>query len=445
MKNLSLWVMTLALLILGSCKSDNSGIEDLLKTVPSSAAAVVGIDLQEIIKDAGCSLKNNEIVPGKDMEQLIAKMSSTGKKDLMLLFNGNTGIAPEAAVIFYDAGRLFLTFNLYDSAKFKSFSESQSGEKFYEENGIQLLNNKIALKGDQVWVCLSDNRRIDPDGIANYASLSESRSFLSTDMAKIILEKEDDIVGWGDFSALVSNLSNRSSSTMVSLAAGLLFEDVEAVSFSWDFNKGEADFELKFLNSKGKPAKYLLPADKININTVKKLGGSCDVLAALTLSPKTFEKFEKLGSAFGGQLFGNMKDAFKNIDGTIAVAMSENPDDINGIITTTGPVSSDVKSLLTQQGRNISEDGKFILFSKGTPSGALSVDAQASLLKDYCMGAVLQPQMITRSAEVNSQVASNFSWLTIGFQPDDGGIELKVELKAVDTNQNILITFLKSL
>lgn len=445
MKKLSFWVLSLTLVLLSACKSDRSDLSDLLKTVPSSAAAVIGIHIEDLLEDAGCKIDDNKIKPGKELTPFIDKMSESDKKDLQVLLDGDTGISLESAVIFYDSGRSLLTFFLYDNNKFKEFVEKQSGDSFREESGVQLMNN-IAYKGNQAWVCLSSYRRIDPDGIASYASLSESQSYLQNKLAHIILESDEDIVGCGDFSALVSNAFDRSTSTMVSLFKGLLFDDVDALAFNMDFEKGEAEFELSFLNDKGKPAKYLLPAEKIDLNTVKMLGGTCNSLVALTVTPKTIDKLDKLGSAFGGGIFGKLTETLKNIDGTIAIASSgEKFSDVNGIVTTSGDVSSDVKSFISQASDTMAEEGKYLKFSKGEVSGSLSVDNVAGLLKDYCMGAVLDIKSVDGMFGMDPKVAASFSTVTIGLKPDDGGVKLKTEIKAVDQKENILISLLKAL
>lgn len=444
MKKLSLWVLSLTLILLTGCKSDRNDLSDLLKTVPSSAAAVIGIHFDDLVEDAGCKIENNQIKPGKELLPLIERMSQGNKKDLQVFLDGDTGISLESAVMFYDAGRTFLTFYLYDNKKFKDFVEKESGATFQEEAGVQLINN-VAYKGNQAWVCLSSYRRIDPDGIAAYADLSESQSYLQNKLAKIILESDEDIVGCGSFNALISNILDRGQATGVSLFSGLLFDDVDALAFNMDFEKGEAEFELSFLNEQGKPAKYLLPAKKIDIKTVKMLEGTCNSLLALTVTPKTFEKLEKLGSAFGGGFFGKLTDSFKNIDGTIAVASSgDDLQNSNGIITTTGEVSADAKSIISNASETMKEEGDYIRFSKGQVSGALSIDNVAELLKDYCLGAVFDMKSVEGKIGFDPKVAASFSTVTVGLKPDDGGVKLKAEVKAVDQKENILVSLFKA-
>ena len=214
----------------------------LLKTVPSSAAGVVGIHLKSLAEDAGCKVNDNEIKPGKEVLALMEKMSDNEKGQLLNLLNGGAGIQPDAAVVFFDANRTFLTLSLYDVVKFKDFVKKDKMDDFSDEgSGVQVCNN-IAIKGNQAWICLSSTKRIDPDAIAAYASLSESQSFLNTDMSKIILEEDADIVGWSKFNNILSNLMSRSERTKAAMAAGLLFEDVDAVSFEIDFEKGELEF-----------------------------------------------------------------------------------------------------------------------------------------------------------------------------------------------------------
>lgn len=120
MKKLTLWVICVTLIMLAGCKSDRPDMSGLLKTVPSSAGAVVGVNLKSLAEDAGCKISGNEIKPGKEVEALLEKIDNKDRSELVGLFAGESGIVPQYAIVFEDANRMFLTLSLYDVDKFKS-------------------------------------------------------------------------------------------------------------------------------------------------------------------------------------------------------------------------------------------------------------------------------------------------------------------------------------
>lgn len=232
---------------------------------------------------------------------------------------------------------------------------------------------------------------------------------------------------------------------MVNLGMGFLFEGAESVEFSLDFDKGEVEAELTVLNEKGKPAKYQLPADKINVSTLQSIGGSCDAMMAFTLTPKLIKKFDQVGQAFGGALFGNLSEMFKNVDGTVGIVSSGTRYDqaFSGVVTTKGEVSNDFKNMVSNFAGNISEDGKFLRFSKGNVSGDLSAEECAEELKGCCMGIIYGTSNDAFGDVVPD--TKGFKWFLMKLKPESGGIEFKIEAKTVDPKENALICILKNM
>lgn len=303
----------------------------------------------------------------------------------------------------------------------------------------------IAVKGNQAWICLSSAKRIDPDAIIGYSGLSKSQSFLNTDMAKVILESENDIVGWGNFNTVMSNILTRQNMSILSIASGFLFEDVDALQFTMDFKKGEMEASAFFLDENGDPAKYLLPAEKINGKALKELGGSCDMLVAFTITPKLVQKIEKLGTALGGGFFGDLKEVLKNIDGTVAFATSSGNSDYNGLLTTSGPVSDDLKRLFSQNDIPTKEDGDYLRFSKGNVTGGITLDDCAALLKGYTIGLVADFQGMKKAATDYASLPSSMSTVVVGFAPESGSLKLNLELKTADEKENFLLSAIKAM
>lgn len=444
MKKLNLLFIAISMLLLTGCKTETPDLSGLLRTVPSSAAAVAGVNIRSIAEDLGCKVSDNEIKPGNEVKEFIENMKDSDKAVLLSLLAGDSGIMPECAVLFIDTNRTFITLSLYDSTKFKDFVKQRKGGDFISQNdGVEILQN-IAIKDNQAWFCLSSAKPIDPNAIAAYSSLSQSQSFLNTDMAEPILEADSDIIGWGNFNMLLSILVDRSDLSMASIASGLLFEGIEAVEFDVDFKKGEMEAEVIPLNGKGKPSKYLLPAEKIDINTLKEIKGNCYGLLAFTITPKLIQKIEKVGSALGGSLFGELQDVFENIDGTVGVAKGETISDFKGIASTKGKVSSDLRNLLSMFADKVTQENNRLFFSTGDVSGTMAVENVAEELKGYTIGFVADMQTFNSLSRSNQGIPSAFSKVIFGLEPDSGSLKANIEIKTVNENENFLMAIIKN-
>ena len=437
-------LLIFSLVALNSCKKERSDLSGLLGTVPSSASGVIGIHVKSLLEDIGCQVKGNEVKPGKELDELLKNAASNRLANFLTLFDGSAGIVPDCAVIFFASNRTFLTFPLYDVATFCKTVEEQQGVSFTDAGaGVRLCGN-IAVKGAQAWLCLTPLKTIDPDDISFYAGLTESQSFLNTDLAKDIVDSDDDIVGWGQFKSLLQGTLSRSDLTYFNLLSGFIFEDATAVSFSLDFEKGELEGEALILNDKGKAAKYLLPSEKVNVETLKQLGGSADALLALTITPKLVEKISKIGTAIGGSLFDNLTGIFKNIDGTIGIAISGQgtSDAVAGVITTKGDVSQDLRDMISSQIGPVQEQGNLLTFSNSPVSGSLQISELAEMLKGSCIGFATGMQFI--NANSKTAMPSSFKSMAVKLEPEGKGLELKFEVKGTDPKENILYTILKA-
>ena len=445
MKKLGFILMTLVLLVFNSCKKDTVDVTDLLKTVPSSAGGVMVFNLENMLEKAGCKIKDHEIIPGPELEALINQGSATSQQDIKVLFDGSTGIETKGAVIFYDSNRVFLTVLLHDENKFCQFVEKQSGASFSDEgNGLKVLGN-TAVKGGQAWILLSRGRRIDPDGINSYAKLATSQSFLVTPMGEELLVSEDDIRGWALLDTFTDEFMNRQNRSMVTLGLGFLFDKAESLKFSIEFEKGEYEIEAIPLDSKFKPAKYKLPSEKVNVDLLKSLGTTCDGLMAFTVTPKLVDKIDELSRAFGGALFGDLKETLKNINGTVGVITS-GAIDINmnscALIETKGDLSQSLKSYLSEYVGNLSVEGNVVRVQKGEVSGNLDVATCAEELKGACMGMVIDQSEIQSLGGISTE---NFSSIIFKMEPKSGSVEFKIDGKTRNPDENAILSVIKAL
>lgn len=438
-------ISIIMMLSFASCKEEPVDMTGLLSTVPASTSGVVCIDLQSILKDLGCKINGKKIEAGKELSKIISSMEENEKSFVLKMFDGYSGISPECTVIFYDSNRCFLTVSLADVEGFCSFIENETGSTFSDAgNGVRLCAN-VAVKGAQAWLCISSNKRIDADAIVAYSSLKRSQSFLNTGMASRFTDTDDAITGWGSINTILSGIMDRGNLSMLNIGLNLFFEESSDLCFSVNFEKGKLEAEAILLNESGKPAKYLLPSEKINISTIENLGESCDALFAMTVTPKLVDKIEKIVSTFSPSFSGLLK----NVDGTVSVIFS-NPlsggfGNIKGVIPTKGEVSQELKNFVTTGIAPVTDDGKYLTFSKGEVSGKLSVKECASFIKGSCLGFVADLESLTILDDGIPSTVAQFSNIAFTMSPESGGIEFEIILTGSNQNENILLTCLKAL
>lgn len=443
-KTTLLSLLALLIICFNSCKKETVDVTHLLSTIPSSTSGVIVFNMEEMLKDAGCKVKGHEITPGPEVTAMLNKTGAIKSSDFKMLFDGDTGIEPKGAAIFYDSNRAFLTFALYDVNKFTQYVEQKKGDSFTNENGVKVCGN-VAVKDAQAWVLLTGGKKIDPDAIHSYASLSDNQSFLVTPMGEKLLVSEDDIRGWAMINVFTNELLSRGNRNMVSLGLGIFFEDAESVRFSVEFSKGELEMEAQVLNSKGKPAKYLLPSEKVDTKVLEALGSNCDAMMAFTLNQKLIKKFQQLGTSFGGAMFGDLGNMFKNVEGTVGLigCSSDGEESFQGIVETKGEVNQELRNTISRFLAPVSQDGKYLRFSKGEVNGNLPVAECADQLKGSCLGFVFDARAWDTSGYGDVPVA--FKYMAVAFKPESGSLELEVELKTADPSENALITCLKTM
>ena len=435
----SLLVLVVAVMsALSSCKQESSDVSSLLSTVPSSSGMVVGVNLKSVLEKSGCVVDGSSIKAGKEVQEWLDGLSSPGANAemLRLFLNGDSGIDPQGMVIFTDAYNSYATAMIADTDKFISFVEKQTGGQFSEaEGGVKVCNN-VAINGAQMWLCWSSVTTIDAKAIKNYATLSENQSFLTKNVSEPIAEMKTDIAGWADISTLAKNMLSMGEMAQLNLAVGALFQDPASVAVTIDCGKGKMEGHLCVLNDKGDNAKFLLPTKKVDVDLVKGIGGTADILVAGCITKDFTKKVERMLSSFGGNLFSEYTKAIAQIDGTVGVACGVRDNGkipVNGFAQTDGDPGADVMNFLSQFG-STKKDGDMVRFSEGTVSGALDVENTAAAMK----GAWL--------AAASSMAANDDSGLkTIEGKlvPDDGGLRLDVTVTAKDNSKNILLTVLK--
>lgn len=432
-----------ALLFSGCGSKPNGDIEALLESVPSSASAVTAINVANILSDLGCKPDGKALKRTPETQALLDSLGGSAY-DLAArsMLDDSTGVERTAAVTFIDSYATYFTALLEDSDMFREWVEGATGQTWTDNGSVQTCGN-VAMKGNCMWVCLSRPRDIDAQAVANFSSLSRNRSFASNASAESLLSSDHDIMAWGDIAALLGGSGALLSGTGYSMAVGMLFEDASAISGYADFEKGQIDAKFSLLNSKGKPAKYLLPAEKIDIATVERLGHNATMIAAFGYPSELTDKIVKLSGSLGGALPAVYTDMLKPIDGTVAVAVSKavGNEAMRGVVTTDDTAATQLSTFLSTLG-SVRRDGKLIFFSRGDDNtGTLDVAKSAPLFKDASIAMLFTPQF---EPEYLGSRLSAMKQCLVGFYPSDGSMQVRVRIDGTDPKANLLPLLLSS-
>lgn len=449
---LTLAVMTVILATgFTACSGDDSAdAENLLKTVPSSASLVSLANVDELLKDAGCEVKDGKVTPSPEISAIISSISDAEtRRVLQSLFSGDSGVNPDHAVVFTDSYRTYLTATLTDTDRFREYIESiSSGKKFSEADGVSVCG-QVAMKGGQMWMLVSSNSDIEPRTVLSYSTLSESRSFFSKPEAERILKSDSDITLWTDMGSITGSNPNLSirDAAMATMLTSTVFEDASSVLAAIDFQKGHLTVETDVLNSKCAPSKFLLPLGKIDVATVQKLGGDAETLFAIYFSKELAKKIEGIAGSFGSAIPAEIIDIIKPVDGTVAVAVST-PGDFKGgargIITLDGKPTPGLLNFLNQFA-GTREEGKTLRFlTKDVYTGSLKVEKSAELFKGKSAGFVASASALGELGFRKDSPISMFSTISMMLEPKSGSQHLTFRLDGANSEENILLTILKA-
>lgn len=436
MRKTSFLLLFAAIIALGfsSCRKDAADADDILKTIPADASAVVVADLESIIEDAGCKIDGSKIIAGEVVKNAIGKADSRDKKTITDILDGKTGIDPSVAALFYSGGYGYFTGMLADPDQFRSYVEQNDSSKFTARDGVDVLGN-VAVKGNRFWYAL--NPTIDARTVSSFTELAEKQSFASQPQAEDLHEISDDVTGWGNIAALM-NLANVGfqQRSMLLMSLQTLFEDPQDIVFSLDFDKGKLEASLDVRNSKGKPARVSFPTDKIDLPTVNSIGGNARALVAGAFSEKFISQMKQALDKQGPNMFSAYIAALQCIDGTIAVGYDTDNDSYNAVISTTGKNTASLTDMLTQMGLTMKLDGKYLRTSKGTPGGK-PVSELSAPLKGAMFGVVMTPEGSTSMRGLD-----NIRSMAFTLSPKDGSLRIEVQTLTTRPGENALVTMI---
>ena len=440
---------------LTSCqKEKTANVEDLLSTVPSSAAMVVGFNLNSLLEKAGCKIDGSTVTPGKEIAASLESAPSGKEIDILkAILSGEAGLDPVGAILFTDAYNTYLTAAIADTDKYSEFIMRHTELPFDDAGDNVRISGFVAISGAQTWIGLTGDP-LDAKAIKNYANLEKTQSFASLDAAENMTTMTHDIVGYGQIRSFIAGRLSFSDEALLNLGLGFLFDNATALSFHQDFLKGEVVSKAIVLNDKAEPAKYLLPADKISIDEVKKLTGTANTLAAAAISKTLVKKVSKMAESFGGSLPATFSATANVLDGTSAIAIGNSDSGANAysaIIATDGKAPLEMMQFLSTFG-NTQKDGKIVKLTRGEASGALQVEKMADRLKGATLGIVsaLDPNsddVVSMLGMVDPSfraAAASFKTFSLTLNPESNSLSLNLSAETENPEANSLLTLLQN-
>lgn len=366
------------------CSSDSSSeAESLLKTVPADVDAVAMLNVEQLLKKGGCKVNGTEIELPADLRKKIEQMKDTAARNtIMTIAGGEAGVSPKAICIFYGT-RTFITGLLEDPSAFKSYVEKRMESPFVEDGGAN-VNRNIAFIGNQFWIGIPGLP--ESAELVRYTKLSKDQSMAGHPYAEKLTSMKEDMEGMADLGQVLG-ISGRSRA-QISMAMAALFDKATMIGFKGNVGKTNVEISARFLNSKGEPAKYLLPTGKIDTKLIEKTGAKTESLVAADVPSGLVKKITGMFALFGGGLPESLTAPLEEIEGTLV--LSGGPDGMTGIVSTAKAPSPALVELAGEQSRmTVTVDGKSMLLNKGkVPGGRIEVSSVAGCFKGAMFGAV---------------------------------------------------------
>lgn len=411
-------------------------MSDLVKTVPSSASYVVAVNMHDVLEKAGCKVSDNGVKPGKEIQEILDKNGT----EFVSVYKEGNGVDPSGLIVFQDAYASYSTFHLADVAAFKKSVEEREGGSFIEVDGVS-TNGRYAVCGVQAWILNGPDSHIDAKAVKSYSELVESQSFLSNPVSARFSEMKHDVEMWGLISQMSRLPISGGNELALNMATGMMFDNLACATATIDFEKGKVVGEMELLNGKGKPAKYLLPDDKVDVETIKAAGESGDMVIAFALPKSLGKKIEKLAEPFNNPMINSQVSAVKEIDGTVAIDMSESGTGqtaANVVVTPSKDASSVLLNTLSNFG-TVKKEEKYVrvTIGDGAVAGAIDMTDAADFLKGSTMGLF-----------ADSKIFGNqkyFKTIGIALVPSGDSVKVRLVVKGNDDSSNILLSVVKAI
>lgn len=393
MKKLTNQILMYAMILImaaGCSKGSNDDAKSLLRTVPADASAVAILDVARLVKSVDGKTDGKTIELPSKLEQAISEskaLTDEKKKLVSDICSGETGVSVSSIIIF-SAAREYVTGLLNDPDKFIAYMQNIGGGEplpVVEEDGAKIVGKAVVI-GNQFWT--SDKRNPDVEQLKYYQSLTEKQSFASQDAASLLTEGENTLTYVADIRKAMTMVDD---AKYVRIATSMMIEDLAYVAGNANLKDKDFNATTRVLNSEMKPAKMLLPTEKIDASLVKSLNTNGDAFIAVGLPKELTRKISDAVSSAMGPSLQNISQPLEQIDGTVAVCTDLGGRGVDARIQTTGKDFSGLSNMLHLiPGIEVTRDGDVIALKYGNPSSTSTLtSAQAAdKMKGAWMGFV---------------------------------------------------------
>lgn len=430
MKRLSyiiLMAMVLMSVAVGCSKSESDDAASLLRTVPADAASVALVNVSHSLERLGCKTDGKTIKLSDDLSKNIGQsqaLSAETKAGIKAICDGESGIALNSLVLFA-AARSYLTGLLNDPEKFIAFiSKNYPGRNVMETDGAKVIG-PVAVIGNQFWVCQTGTPDIDQ--LKYYQNLNDRQSYSSSATSELLLDREKAVNFVADVNRSLSFLPDMLQ--YARMGSSLIFDNMVYIAGYADIKGESINAEAAFLNSDMKPAEFLLPVEKIDVDVVKSLDGSANIYAAAGISGKLTKKLPDIA----GNLLSSGADKFlaplSAIDGTVALRIGGGGRDAVANIQTNGKdfaaFSSFIQNvgvLLTHgQKIGVTRDGDLLTARTGAEefSGVVTAASASDKMKGAWF-AIVSDGIVSRDVKSVIRLVPDKKSLRLEFEAEGG-------------------------
>lgn len=409
----------------GCSKSGNGDSDALLRTIPADASSVAMLNLQQAVKSVGGKTDGKTIELPAELQEAVAgskALRDSHKQIFKDICNGETGVSM-TSIAFFSAARSYFTGLLDDPDKFVAYVEHLKSEnradslpavKAVEQDGMRQIGD-VAVIGNQFWMCVQGTP--DTDQLRYYQTLNGNQSYASAEAATLLLQQDKVLTYVADVKRTLDRMPEAGYSRV---AMSMMFDDIAYLAGSASINGKDVVSNSVVLNSKMKPAKLLLPAEKIDVSVVKALDKNADIFLAAGLSGKLTKKIgDAITSAFGQQLSA-IATPLAQIDGTTAVCGDGALTGFEARVQTTGKDFAGLSQLLQMiPGAGVTRDGNVLTVRYGqtvAPGSIAAADAAAKF-----KGAWM--------AMLASDVPGKGMSTLVRLAPDDNSLKLDIEME----------------
>ena len=419
-------LLMLLLMLTGCSGSDNSDLEHLLSTVPADVSGAIGVDVAALLKESGSKTgKDGTVTLAPALEEALAQSKGFAPVAARLA-DGKSGLTDAPLVLFAEGEDVYLTGLLADTDAFTALVEELEGEKFTADGDVRLCGY-FAVKGTQFWYSRS---ALSAKDVNRFTGLDDRRSLVGSPLAALLTDASGAVSGFWDTQDLARLLLGPKQGALAAMGVAALYKDPSFASLSLDFKKGRADADIRILTADAKPARFLLPADRVDTKTVMRLGDTADVVIAFNVGPKLVALAKERGA--GLLSLTGLDGILSSLDGTIAYAAAAGWKQEETVITTDGKNSTALSSMLAARGASVTTEGDLVIGRVGTVAGTLAVKDAASKLGAGIGGMVCNGSLTAAPGSRDGR----FRMASCVFVPENNSITVRLSISFLDADKS---------